>query len=334
MLAGYSAGDLARMRARLADEYAIHGALTALATARAGTDPRAATPERTFQVPMPKTLILHLGVHKTATTALQEFLGDNGGALQRAGVAYPRFQRQRSELTPLIASAAPNDQAALGRFVEKVRQPVLLLSDENILGLAGDILGGVLYPYAENRVRRVCDQFADRRIRLFLTLRAPAPFLASIYCEFLRHNPWRPFADYMRGFDVEGFAYAQIFDWLFALPRHVTVTVTPFEAARGGGVRVVAERLLEAACGPGHGIDAGRFPETRSRASYSVEELDLAATIAERADGKTAQIFLNMLDARDRRFGATRFEPLPPATAAALEARYERDLEAFARLSA
>ena len=30
---------------------------------------------------MPKTLILHLGLHKTATTALQEFLGDNARAL-------------------------------------------------------------------------------------------------------------------------------------------------------------------------------------------------------------------------------------------------------------
>jgi hypothetical protein len=41
-----------------------------------------------------------------------------------------------------------------------------------------------------------------------------------------------------------------------------------------------------------------------------------------------------MLDARDRRFGATRFEPLPPATAAALAARYDRDLAAFAGLRA
>ena len=283
---------------------------------------------------MLKTLILHLGLHKTATTALQEFLGDHGGALQRHGVAYPRFQRMRSELTPLIASASPQDRAALGRFVDKVRQPVLLLSDENILGLAGDVFGGVLYPYAENRLRRVCDQFSDRRIWLFLTLRAPAPFLASMYCEFLRHNPWRPFGEYVRDFDVEGFSYARIFDWLAALPRHVTVTVTPFEAARGGGVRVITERLLEAACGPGHGIDTDRFPETRSRASYSVEELALAETVAAQADAKTAQIFLNMLDTRERRFGATRFAPLPPATAAALDVRYERDLEAFARLSA
>ena len=42
VLAGYSAGDIARMRARLADEYAIHDALDALAKARAGTAPGAA----------------------------------------------------------------------------------------------------------------------------------------------------------------------------------------------------------------------------------------------------------------------------------------------------
>jgi hypothetical protein len=155
-----------------------------------------------------------------------------------------------------------------------------------------------------------------------------------MYCEYLRHNPYLPFADYARGFDLERFSYAQVFDWLGALPRHVTVTVTPFESARGGGVRVITERLLAAACGPGHGIDPDRFPAARSRSSYSVEELALAAEIAGRADAKTAQIFLNMLDTRDRRFGTTRFEPLPEQLAAALAARYDRDLAAFAELRA
>jgi hypothetical protein len=283
---------------------------------------------------MPETLILHLGLHKTATTALQDFLAGETRALAAHGVACPRLARMRSDLTPLIASAAKPDRAALARFVERVRQPVLLLSDENILGTPGDILGGALYPFAENRVRRFCDQFADRRIRLHLTLREPAAFLASMYCEYLRHNPYLGFADYARGFDLERFAYAEIFDWLGALPRHVAVTVTPFEAGRGGGVRVIAERLLAAACGPSHGIDPGGFPAARSRAAYSVEELALAAEIAARADPKTAQHFLNLLDARDRRFGATRFEPLPPERAAALAARYDRDLAAFAGLRA
>jgi len=210
---------------------------------------------------MPETLILHLGLHKTATTALQDFLAGEARALVAHGVACPRLARMRSDLTPLIASAAKPDRAALGRFVDKVPQPVLLLSDENILGAPGDILGGALYPYAENRVRRFCDQFAGRRIRLFLTLREPAAFLASMYCEYLRHNPWLGFADYARG-------------------------------------------------------------------------LDLAAEIAGRADPKTAQIFLNMLDSRDRRFGATRFEPLAPERAAALAAGYDRDLATFAGLRA
>ena len=145
---------------------------------------------------MPETLILHLGLHKTATTALQDFLAGETRALVAHGVAYPRLARMRSDLTPLIASAAKPDRAALGRFVDKVRQPVLLLSDENILGSPGDIVGGTLYPYAENRLRRFCDQFASRRIRLFLTLREPAAFLASMYCEYLRHNPYLGFADY------------------------------------------------------------------------------------------------------------------------------------------
>ena len=282
---------------------------------------------------MPETLILHLGLHKTATTTLQDFLAANVKALLGHGVVYPGLARMRSDLTPLIMSADKPDRAELARFVERSEPPVLLLSDENILGAPGDIVGGRLYPFGENRVRRFCDQFADRRVRLFLTLRQPAGFIASMYCEYLRHNPYLSFEDYVRGFDLAGFSYGTVFDWLFALPPHVTVTVTPFEETRGGGVRVITERLLEAACGPGHGIDTAGFPESRSRSSFSVEELKTAATIAGRAEARTAQFFLNMLDARGGRFGTTRFEPLPPATVAALDARYGQDLTAFARLA-
>ena len=58
-------------------------------------------------------------------------------------------------------------------------------------------------------MRRFCDQFADRRIQLFLTLREPAAFIASMYCEYLRHNPYLPFEDYVRGFDLAGFSYGR-----------------------------------------------------------------------------------------------------------------------------
>ena len=95
---------------------------------------------------------------------------------------------------------------------------------------------------------------------------------------------------------------------------------------------MIAGRLLEAACGPGHGIGTAGFPDTRPRSSFSVEELRTAATIAEAAGARTAQFFLNMLDGRGCRFGATRFAPLPPASVAALDARYGQDLTAFARL--
>ena len=111
--------------------------------------------------------------------------------------------------------------------------------------------------------------------------------------------------------------------------------MTPFEAARGGGVRVITERLLAAACGPAARHRPRPLPrDPLARPPTASRSSTLAAEIAGRADPKTAQIFLNMLDARDRRFGATRFEPLPPERAAALAARYDRDLAAFAGLRA
>jgi hypothetical protein len=283
---------------------------------------------------MPERLVLHVGLHKTATTALQDFLLANVKTMLPRGVMYLRLNRMRADVSPLICSQHERARAALERLMGRFDKPVLLMSDENILGLPGDVRGGELYTFAENRIRRLADQFPKLAIELFLTLRAPSAFLASLYCEYLRHNPYLEFADYVRDFDVAGFSYARTFDWLTALPRNVRVTVVPFEAAHGGGVDRVAAAILTAACGPGHGIDPASFPAAKSRASFSREELDLAATIAARADPWTAQMFLGLIDTRDRRFGATRFAPLPPATAAALDARYAAELAAFPRLAA
>ena len=154
-----------------------------------------------------------------------------------------------------------------------------------------------------------------------------------MYCEYLRHNPYLGFDDYVGSFDVAGFSYARLFGWLGALPRNARVTVLPFEAELGGGVGRIAEAVVTAACGPGHGVDLASFPAAKSRASFSREEIELAAVIAARADPKTAQLFLTMLDNRDRRFGDTRFAPLA-ALAPALTARYRRELDGFPRLAA
>ena len=285
---------------------------------------------------MPETLILHLGLHKTATTALQEFLA---GEVEGAARARRRLPAAGADaLGPdaadrLGGQARPRRARALRRA--RCASRCCCSRTRTSSARPGDIVGGALYPYAENRLRRFCDQFAGRRIRLFLTLREPAAFLASMYCEYLRHNPYLGFADYARGFDLDRFAYAaglRLARRAAAPRRGHGDAVRGRPRRRGAGDHRAAARgglrTFATASTPAASPRPARGPPTASRSWRSPRRSPGAPTRRPRS------IFLNLLDSRDRRFGATRFEPLPPERAAALAAHYDRDLAAFAGLRA
>ena len=278
---------------------------------------------------MADRFVLHLGLHKTATTALQGFLADHAKQLMAAGVRYVPLHRMRSDVTPLVTSLEADKRAKLRLFLEGIKKPVALLSDENILGAPGDLMQGELYPFARNRIETFCQERPDAQITLAFTLREPQAFIASMYCEYLRHNPFVSFEHYIEGYDLEGFSYREVFGWLTDLPGRVKVRMVPFEPARGGGVQTIIRLLIEEACGRDPGIDLDAFPGTRSRSSFSVEELDIAGRIAAAGEPRTGQAFLNMLDNRGLRFGTMKLSPLDPDLAARLSARYEADLSVF-----
>lgn len=278
---------------------------------------------------MAKKIIVHLGLHKTATTSLQDFLQANSNELARKDVRYIPLQRMRTDLTPLFWNLEKNRRSKLISFISEIKKETLLLSDENIMGTPGDLATSGFYPYAQNRIKTFCEDMKGAQITLFLTLRQPNDFLTSMYSEYLRHNPYLSFGQYLSGFDIPGFSYRQAFGWLFQLPSNTNVRVIPFETSEGGGVTETAREIIAAACGAESGIDIDSFPAQKSRSSYSTEELDLVAEIARRSDPKMAQFFLNTLDARERRFGQTKFNPLPPQVVADLKRRYSEDLQFF-----
>lgn len=53
---------------------------------------------------MHRKVVLHLGIHKTATTALQEFLERESRSLRDNGAVYIPLAEMREEISPLIRS--------------------------------------------------------------------------------------------------------------------------------------------------------------------------------------------------------------------------------------
>lgn len=279
---------------------------------------------------MHRKVVLHLGIHKTATTALQEFLERESRSLRDNGAVYIPLAEMREEISPLIRSNQPLHREFLIKMAERMGAASIILSDENIAGLTSDICSGVLYPYAGGRVTRLCKDFADWSVDIVLTVRSPKSYILSSYSEYLRHHDFCRFEDYIRDFDMKNFSYTSVFSWASDLPANARVTILPFEAANGGGLGHVAKRILTLACGPFHGIRTEDFPITTIRSSFSAEEIALAQKIADNAGPTAAMCFLRMIGFRDFRFGETRFDPLPADLSRSMEDRYLADLPRLA----
>lgn len=148
---------------------------------------------------------LHLGVHKTATTYLQDLFELNRGRIALAGRAYWPL----ADVRPAMAFTIWADQAGRGLLGPLRRRalrrapfnplgPYLdaadshVVSDENILGHASDALTGSFYPHAGGRLERLAAIVGKRPVEVWLCLRSYPGFLASLYAESLRHGALMP----------------------------------------------------------------------------------------------------------------------------------------------
>ncbi|MES2982337.1 MAG: hypothetical protein V4727_08485 [Verrucomicrobiota bacterium] len=278
---------------------------------------------------MSQQFFLHLGLHKTATTATQNFLKINSGNLLTNDVRYIPLYKMRNDLTPLIGSLRAQKRKMLFNLLESFPNKKIILSDENILGGTGEIKEGDLYHYGKNRVLSFCEEAGKRPVTLFITLREPAAFISSMYCEYLRHSSFISFEEYIANFDLENFSYAHVFSWLKNLPKNTRAIVIPYEAPSEGIMLATAARILKETVGVHAMSSFSPFPEKKSRSSFTQEELDLAATIATQANGKIAQSYLNNLDAQDQRFGTKKFAPFDSSLVQRLNERYQHELGDF-----
>ena len=279
---------------------------------------------------MEKKIVLHLGIHKTATTSLQEFLENNRSALRKHGASFMPLDEMRANVSPLIRSHNKTDRETLSKLITRSGAQVDIFSDENLMGLTSDIRVGTLYPHADGRVTRFCEQFKDLPVEVVITLRSPAKFILSSYSEYIRHHPFEDFDSYISNYPLEDFSIANELSWVWDLPENARVTILPFEVENGGGVSFITNKILELACGEDHDISIENFPRSKIRSVFTREEIDLGSEIAKTVSTKAAKAFMRMIGFEELRFGEETFNPLPKSTITALEKRYVSDLKMIA----
>jgi hypothetical protein len=282
---------------------------------------------------------VHIGAHKTATTHLQETLRTVRASLAERGVDFipNQFLRQRGfapmlwerrplARLPIVGSARMRD--ALETAVEPLRlgPEVVVLSEENILGLPEQIFATPFYPHAVQSLGRLASLGSRAEIVLFLSIRSYDTLLPSAYAEHLKHS-----APPEGGFEgVRARLVAQPPSWYDLVARlHAAVPGAALRIWRQEDYRANAKAIMEAVCGS----PLPPLPEISDPSwTRSPSATAIAAAEALPADLPHAE---RLARARDlytaSEPGGDRFLPFTAAERARLRGDYEADLERIAR---
>ncbi len=152
----------------------------------------------------PPEVVLHGGVHKTATSHIQSILQRNAGRLRKSGVHYVHHREMRKEYTVPIQL---NGYEKIGMdFQPKVTDDELVnlanaffakigagpgerivLSDENMAGHSGHcVKRGLIYRWRQMLLPIFAHHIPHPVIEIHLAIRNYPDFFASAYVEFLR----------------------------------------------------------------------------------------------------------------------------------------------------
>lgn len=204
-------------------------------------------------------LVLHIGTHKTGTTALQNLLRRESDRLAKAGVIYPRLNYRHSGHHGLIAESVqlPTTYHLAGGGVSALRGLARRYARQDI----SLILSSEEFSRADS-AKRVC--FSDLaaifsafdKITVVCALRPQWRFLQAIYLEISRNrSPPRPPALVAEALET-GTCQGLHMDYL-ALHDRLTkafgcgaVRYLDFEKLRGAPTNLVTQVLHIAGCAP------------------------------------------------------------------------------------
>jgi hypothetical protein len=168
-------------------------------------------------------ILVHLGVHKTATTFIQSQLANNRAELAGKGYGVAGIWVVRKRFTNLFDRLSFFDpvwrfltRPVLRRRLERIigkndAVETFLLSDENLLGLiSANYWRGALYPWAGMRVKILKTLFGAREAHYFLCIRRYPDYLTSSWLQMASKGKAPSFEKYLEKFPPEGRGWADI----------------------------------------------------------------------------------------------------------------------------
>ncbi len=238
--------------------------------------------------------VIHLGVHKTGSTLLQENLAANADALLAqglyaanglwpTGVVRARWRLRHFQSPGMEDIDAEKIAGLLGRMRRKARNAGaegVILSEENFLGVPihRELKWGrkvaSFYPLAERCLGALLHGLPPANVRLVLYTRRLDAMLRGHYTEALRHlGTTDTYEEFLARTDIETFRFDLLLARLRRVAPDVDYVVRPFESIRDGADGFVADFMRICGADPAqlsisadrvnHGFDADQAEEVR-----------------------------------------------------------------------
>lgn len=275
---------------------------------------------------------VHVGVHKTATTFMQQRLHRSHGRLTRNNIGYMPLAPFRAAFTNRLAHIDPAEvdiqQYARHCFHNGREREIqrLVLSDESLGGYLGRLVNGRA-PYVDAAERlgllRACLP-DDAEITLFCSVRAYASFFPSAYSELMRYRKrYVPFGNFMNRAEAAQLSWpSTIQGFIDGLRPHRTL-IWRYEDFRNQADQI----LRELAFGVELPEKEARPGERPSLSHMAIEVLDLVA--AHKGRDVADRLIETVAQSLPKSEGFEQFDPWTPSQRIELEQRYAEDCAAI-----
>ncbi|KAA0019012.1 hypothetical protein F0A16_06555 [Salinicola corii] len=264
-------------------------------------------------------LILHLGVHKTATTHFQSRFWNSREKLAKKEVSYLGLNETRAFFTSQIGAKKKEIKAEAKLFVKAAKCG--LISDENILGGTDKPKGTSAYKDAEGRLGQFLDLVGVDRIETHVTIRDPEAYLISRYCEYLRHYPYLNIGEYFDEMFVRDFSWVPLIEIIKKVTSSEPV-VTTFES-----IFENEEEYLKKVTGVDLEFEPASVSHSVKRSKISQEAYDILSLVAEHYPGHMVRKVLDTIDRNRQLSKSSPLKPFSKSLSEHLKERYEKDKE-------
>lgn len=194
-------------------------------------------------IPSRRTVVFHVGAHKTGTSLLQKYMRDNAAVLRRNRIYY-------------ISRSAMNDYVGWGNkllnepdpLARKIRTTLLIpwfttaiASHENTLGRPLRADGTHLYPKAPQIVDALGDLLAPYHARIVFSIRPQDQFIESYYLQSIHEGRHETFDDWYAKIDRGALSWRPVVDKLHEVFGREQVDVVDFRTIKRGQEAYIGE---------------------------------------------------------------------------------------------